>query len=216
MAHAISQTFSSVIGSSVTTIAGFIALCFMSFTLGMDIGIVMVKGVVLGVVACVTILPAMILADSAIDGADAGRMLSEMEKVDGIKWALGLDSVIGPTIPKSMIPNSVTSALKNDKYQLILANSEYKVATDELNDQIKELNTILHNYDENGMLIGEGPLTADLIDITDTDFKHVSAVSIGIIFVIIMLLFKSVSLPFILVGVIEFAIFVNMGIPYYT
>ena len=216
MAHAISQTFSSVIGSSVTTIAGFIALCFMSFTLGMDIGIVMVKGVVLGVVACVTILPAMILADSAIDGADAGRMLSEMEKVDGIKWALGLDSLIGPTIPKSMIPNSVTSALKNDKYQLILVNSEYKVATDELNDQIKELNTILHNYDENGMLIGEGPLTADLIDITDTDFKHVSAVSIGIIFVIIMLLFKSVSLPFILVGVIEFAIFVNMGIPYYT
>ena len=300
MAHAISQTFSSVIGSSVTTIAGFIALCFMSFTLGMDIGIVMVKGVVLGVAACVTILPAMILccdkliektkhkpflpdigrisdkvtkrylvyvilflimlfpavygnnhtgvyynldetlpkelpsiianeklkedydmntthmilADSAIDGADAGRMLSEMEKVDGIKWALGLDSVIGPTIPKSMIPNSVTSALKNDKYQLILVNSEYKVATDELNDQIKELNTILHNYDENGMLIGEGPLTADLIDITDTDFKHVSAVSIGIIFVIIMLLFKSVSLPFILVG--EFAIFVNMGIPYYT
>lgn len=302
MAHAISQTFSSVIGSSVTTIAGFIALCFMSFTLGMDIGIVMVKGVVLGVVACVTILPAMILCcdkliektkhkpflpdigrisdkvtkrylvyvvlflimlfpavygnnhtgvyynldetlpkelssiianeklkedydmntthmilvDSAIDGADAGRMLSEMEKVDGIKWALGLDSVIGPTIPKSMIPNSATSALKNDKYQLILVNSEYKVATDELNDQIKELNTILHNYDENGMLIGEGPLTADLIDITDTDFKHVSAVSIGIIFVIIMLLFKSISLPFILVGVIEFAIFVNMGIPYYT
>ena len=158
----------------------------------------------------------MILADSAIDGADAGRMLSEMEKVDGIKWALGLYSLIGPTIPKSMIPNSVTSALKNDKYQLILVNSEYKVATDELNDQIKELNTILHNYDENGMLIGEGPLTADLIDITDTDFKHVSAVSIGIIFVIIMLLFKSVSLPFILVGVIEFAIFVNMGIPYYT
>ena len=302
MAHAISQTFSSVIGSSVTTIAGFIALCFMSFTLGMNIGIVMVKGVVLGVVACVTILPAMILCcdkliektkhkpflpdigrisdkvtkrylvyvvlflimlfpavygnnhtgvyynldetlpkelpsiianeklkedydmntthmilvDSAIDGADAGRMLSEMEKVDGIKWALGLDSVIGPTIPKSMIPNSATSALKNDKYQLILVNSEYKVATDELNDQIKELNTILHNYDENGMLIGEGPLTADLIDITDTDFKHVSAVSIGIIFVIIMLLFKSISLPFILVGVIEFAIFVNMGIPYYT
>ena len=302
MAHAISQTFSSVIGSSVTTIAGFIALCFMSFTLGMDIGIVMVKGVVLGVVACVTILPAMILCcdkliektkhkpflpdigrisdkvtkrylvyvvlflimlfpvvygnnhtgvyynldetlpkelpsiianeklkedydmntthmilvDSAIDGADAGRMISEMEKVDGIKWALGLDSVIGPTIPKSMIPNSATSALKNDKYQLILVNSEYKVATDELNDQIKELNTILHNYDENGMLIGEGPLTADLIDITDTDFKHVSAVSIGIIFVIIMLLFKSISLPFILVGVIEFAIFVNMGIPYYT
>lgn len=301
MAHAISQTFSSVIGSSVTTIAGFIALCFMSFTLGMDIGIVMVKGVILGVLACVTILPSMILCcdkiiektkhkpflpdigkisdkvtkryliyvalfvvllfpaiygnnhtgvyynldetlpkdlpsiianeklkedydmntthmilvDSSTDSADVGKMLNEMDKVDGIKWALGLDSLIGPSVPASMIPDSVTRSLKNDKYQLVLANSEYKVATDELNDQIKELNTILHKYDEGGMLIGEGPLTADLIDITDKDFKTVSAVSIGIIFVIIMLLFKSISLPIILVGVIEFAIFVNMGIPYY-
>ena len=145
----------------------------------------------------------------------AVRMLNEMDKVDGIKWALGLDSLIGPSVPASMIPDSVTRSLKNDKYQLVLANSEYKVATDELNDQIKELNTILHKYDEGGMLIGEGPLTADLIDITDKDFKTVSAVSIGIIFVIIMLLFKSISLPIILVGVIEFAIFVNMGIPYY-
>ena len=301
MAHAISQTFSSVIGSSITTIAGFIALCFMSFTLGMDIGIVMVKGVILGVLACVTILPSMILCcdkiiektkhkpflpdigkisdkvtkryliyvalfvvllfpaiygnnhtgvyynldetlpkdlpsiianeklkedydmntthmilvDSSTDSADVGKMLNEMDKVDGIKWALGLDSLIGPSVPASMIPDSVTRSLKNDKYQLVLANSEYKVATDELNDQIKELNTILHKYDEGGMLIGEGPLTADLIDITDKDFKTVSAVSIGIIFVIIMLLFKSISLPIILVGVIEFAIFVNMGIPYY-
>lgn len=301
MAHAISQTFSSVIGSSVTTIAGFIALCFMSFTLGLDIGIVMVKGVVLGVIACVTILPSMILCcdkliektkhkpflpdigrisdkvtkkyivyvvlfvillfpavygnnhtevyynldetlpkdlpsiianeklkedydmntthmilvDSAAESSDVGRMLSDMEKVDGIKWALGLDSLIGPTIPKSMIPDSVTSTLKNDEYQLVLVNSEYKVATDELNAQIKELNQILHKYDKGGMLIGEGPLTADLIDITDKDFKNVSAVSIGIIFVIIMILFKSISLPVILVGVIEFAIFVNMGIPYY-
>ena len=139
-----------------------------------------------------------------------------MEKVDGVKWALGLDSLIGPAIPQSMIPESVTGMLKNDKYQLVLVNSEYKVATDEINAQIKELNKILHTYDKGGMLIGEGPLTADLIDITDTDFKTVSAVSIGIIFVIILLLFKSVSLPFILVGVIEFAIFVNMGIPYYT
>ena len=301
MAHAISQTFSSVIGSSVTTIAGFIALCFMSFTLGLDIGVVMVKGVILGVLACVTILPSMILCcdkiiektkhkpflpdigrisdkvtkryliyvalfvvllfpaiygnnhtgvyynldetlpkdlpsiianeklkedydmntthmilvDSSTDSADVGKMLKEMDKVDGIKWALGLDSLIGPSVPASMIPDSVTSSLKNDKYQLVLANSEYKVATDELNDQIKELNTILHKYDKGGMLIGEGPLTADLIDITDKDFKTVSAVSIGIIFVIIMLLFKSISLPIILVGVIEFAIFVNMGIPYY-
>ena len=295
------QTFSSVIGSSVTTIAGFIALCFMSFTLGLDIGVVMVKGVILGVLACVTILPSMILCcdkiiektkhkpflpdigrisdkvtkryliyvalfvvllfpaiygnnhtgvyynldetlpkdlpsiianeklkedydmntthmilvDSSTDSADVGKMLNEMDKVDGIKWALGLDSLIGPSVPASMIPDSVTRSLKNDKYQLVLAHSEYKVATDELNDQIKELNTILHKYDEGGMLIGEGPLTADLIDITDKDFKTVSAVSIGIIFVIIMLLFKSISLPFILVGVIEFAIFVNMGIPYY-
>ena len=301
MAHAISQTFSSVIGSSVTTIAGFIALCFMSFTLGLDIGIVMVKGVIFGVIACVTILPSMILCcdkiiektkhkpflpdigrisdkvtkkylvyvflflillapaiygnnhtgvyynldetlpkdlpsiianeklkedyemntthmilvDSSTEASDTGKMLSEMEKIDGIKWALGLDSIIGPAIPKSMIPDSVSGALQNENYQLILANSEYKVATDELDDQIKELNTILHKYDEGGMLIGEGPLTADLIDITDKDFKNVSAVSIGIIFVIIMLLFKSISLPIILVGVIEFAIFVNMGIPYY-
>ena len=301
MAHAISQTFSSVIGSSVTTVAGFIALCFMSFTLGKDIGIVMAKGVIFGVLVCVTVLPSMILCcdkiiektkhrpflpdigrisdkvtkryliyvalflvllfpaiygnnhtgvyynldetlpkdlpsiianeklkedydmntthmilvDSSTDSADVGKMLNEMDKVDGIKWALGLDSLIGPSVPASMIPDSVTRSLKNDKYQLVLANSEYKVATDELNDQIKELNTILHKYDEGGMLIGEGPLTADLIDITDKDFKTVSAVSIGIIFVIIMLLFKSISLPIILVGVIEFAIFVNMGIPYY-
>lgn len=142
----------------------------------------------------------MILVDSSTDSADVGKMLNEMDKVDGIKWALGLDSLIGPSVPASMIPDSVTRSLKNDKYQLVLANSEYKVATDELNDQIKELNTILHKYDKGGMLIGEGPLTADLIDITDKDFKTVSAVSIGIIFVIIMLLFKSISLPIILVG----------------
>ena len=302
MAHAISQTFSSVIGSSITTIAGFIALCFMTFTLGLDIGIVMVKGVVFGVLACVTILPSMILCcdkviektkhkpflpdigrlsdkvtkrylvyvvlflillfpaiygnnhtqvyynldetlpkdlpsiianeklkedynmntthmilvDSSVSSADAGKMLKEMEQVDGVKWALGLDSLIGPMIPQSMIPDSVTSALKTEDYQLVLVNSEYKVATDELNAQIKDLNKILHTYDEGGMLIGEGPLTADLIDITDRDFKTVSAVSIGIIFVIILILFKSISLPFILVGVIEFAIFVNMGIPYFT
>ena len=301
MGHAISNTFKSVAGSSVTTVAGFVALCVMTFALGRDLGIVMAKGVLIGVICCVTVLPSlvlvfdkpiektkhkpflpdigrisdkvtkryliyvalfiillfpaiygnnhtgvyynldetlpkdlpsiianeklkedydmntthMILVDSSTDSADVGKMLNEMDKVDGIKWALGLDSLIGPSVPASMIPDSVTRSLKNDKYQLVLANSEYKVATDELNDQIKELNTILHKYDEGGMLIGEGPLTADLIDITDKDFKTVSAVSIGIIFVIIMLLFKSISLPIILVGVIEFAIFVNMGIPYY-
>lgn len=259
MAHAISQTFSSVIGSSVTTVAGFIALCFMTFTLGMDIGVVMVKGVIFGVLACVTILPSMILCcdklivktkhkpflpdigklsdkvtkrflvyvviflvllfpaiygnnhtsvyynldetlpkdlpsiianeklkedydmntthmilvDSSTESADVAKMLNKMEKVDGVKWALGLDSMIGPAIPQSMIPESVTGMLKNDKYQLVLVNSEYKVATDEINAQIKELNKILHTYDKGGMLIGEGPLTADLIDITDTDFKTV-------------------------------------------
>lgn len=302
MAHAISQTFSSVIGSSVTTVAGFIALCFMTFTLGMDIGVVMVKGVILGVIACVTILPSMILCcdkwimktmhkpflpdigkisdkvtkrymiyvilflvllfpaiygnnhtavyynldetlpkdlpsiianeklkkdydmntthmilvDSSVESADVAKMIDKMDDVDGVKWALGLDVLIGPAIPQDMIPNSVTDMLKNDKYQLLLVNSEYKVASDELNAQIKNLNKILHKYDKGGMLIGEGPLTADLIDITDTDFKTVSMVSIGIIFVIILILFKSISLPVILVGVIEFAIFVNMGIPYYT
>lgn len=302
MAHAISQTFSSVIGSSVTTVAGFIALCFMTFTLGMDIGVVMVKGVILGVIACVTILPSMILCcdkwimktmhkpflpdigkisdkvtkrymiyvilflvllfpaiygnnhtavyynldetlpkdlpsiianeklkkdydmntthmilvDSSVESADVAKMIDKIDDVDGVKWALGLDALIGPAIPQDMIPNSVTDMLKNDKYQLLLVNSEYKVASDELNAQIKDLNKILHKYDKGGMLIGEGPLTADLIDITDTDFKTVSMVSIGIIFVIILILFKSISLPVILVGVIEFAIFVNMGIPYYT
>ena len=302
MAHAISQTFSSVIGSSVTTIAGFIALCFMSFTLGLDIGIVMVKGVIFGVIACVTILPSMILCcdkiiektkhkpflpdigrisdkvtkrylvyvvlfllflfpaiygnnhtavyynldetlpkdlpsiianeklkedydmntthmilvDSSVSSTDVNKMIKEMDKVDGVKWALGLDSLVGPSVPSDMIPESVSSMLKNDKYQLLLVNSEYKVASDEVNAQIKTLNKILHKYDKTGMLIGEGPLTADLIDITDLDFKTVSAVSIGIIFVIILVLFKSISLPVILVGVIEFAIFVNMGIPYYT
>ena len=302
MAHAISQTFSSVIGSSVTTVAGFIALCFMTFTLGMDIGVVMVKGVILGVIACVTILPSMILCcdkwimktmhkpflpdigkisdkvtkrymiyvilflvllfpaiygnnhtavyynldetlpkdlpsiianeklkkdydmntthmilvDSSVESADVAKMIDKMDDVDGVKWALGLDALIGPAIPQDMIPNSVTDMLKNDKYQLLLVNSEYKVASDELNAQIKDLNKILPKYDKGGMLIGEGPLTADLIDITDTDFKTVSMVSIGIIFVIILILFKSISLPVILVGVIEFAIFVNMGIPYYT
>ncbi len=302
MAHAISQTFSSVIGSSVTTIAGFIALCFMTFTLGLDIGIVMVKGVVFGVIACVTVLPSlilccdkliektkhkpllpdigkiservtrhylvyvaiflvllfpaiygnshtsvyynldaslpkdlpsvianeklkedydmntthMILVDSSVSSSDVNKMMKEIDKVDGVKWALGLDKLVGPGIPTDMLPDSVTSMLKNDKYQLLLVNSQYKVASDEINGQITEINQILDKYDKGAMLIGEGPLTNDLIEITDKDFKTVSAVSIGIIFIIILLLFKSISLPMILVGVIEFAIFVNMGIPFYT
>ena len=302
MAHAISQTFSSVIGSSITTVAGFIALCFMSFTLGKDIGIVMAKGVVFGVITCVTILPSMILCcdkliektkhrpllpdisrlsdkvtkkylvyvgiflillvpaiygnshtdvyynldetlpedlpsiianeklkedydmntthillvNSDVPSEKVSRMLKQIDDVDGVKWALGLDSLVGPGVPSDMLPESITSMLKNDKYQMILINSEYKVASDEVNAQIKDINRIIEKYDKGAMLVGEGPLTNDLIKITDKDFKTVSAVSIGIIFLIILILFQSPTLPVILVGVIEFAIFVNMGIPFYT
>lgn len=302
MAHAISQTFSSVIGSSVTTVAGFIALCFMSFTLGKDIGIVMAKGVIFGVLVCVTVLPSMILCcdkliektkhkpllpdigrisdkvtkryviyvvafviilfpaiygnnhtgvyynldeslpkdlpsviantklkedynmntthmilvDSSVAGSDVKKMSQEIEKVDGVKWVLGLDNLVGSGVPADMLPESVTGMLKNDKYQLLLVNSTYKVASNKVNKQIEEIDKILDKYDKSAMLVGEGPLTKDLINITDTDFKRVSAVSIGIVFVIILLLFKSVTIPVILVGVIEFAIFVNMGIPFYT
>ena len=302
MAHAISQTFSSVIGSSVTTVAGFIALCFMSFTLGKDIGIVMAKGVIIGVLVCVTVLPSMILCcdkliektkhkpllpdigrisdkvtkryviyvvafvillfpaiygnnhtgvyynldeslpkdlpsviantklkedynmntthmilvDSSVAGSDVKKMSQEIEKVDGVKWVLGLDNLIGSGVPADMLPESVTGMLKNDKYQLLMVNSTYKVATDKVNKQIEQIDKIMDKYDKGAMLVGEGPLTKDLINITDTDFKRVSAVSIGIVFVIILLLFKSVTIPVILVGVIEFAIFVNMGIPFYT
>lgn len=302
MAHAISQTFSSVIGSSVTTVAGFIALCFMSFTLGLDIGIVMAKGVIFGVIACVTILPSMILCcdriiektkhrpllpdigrisgkvtkyypvyvviflvllcpavygnshagvyyklddslpgylpsieanaklnqdynmntthvlliKSDVSSADVDRMIKKIEKVDGVKWALGLNSVAGPGIPADMLPESVTGMLKTDNYQMVMINSEYEVATDKVNAQIAQINDITDQYDKSAMLVGEAPLTKDLIDITDTDFRTVSVVSIGIIFIIILILFRSWTLPVILVGIIEFAIFVNMGIPYYT
>lgn len=302
MAHAISQTFSSVIGSSVTTVAGFIALCFMSFTLGKDIGIVMAKGVIFGVLVCVTVLPSMILCcdkliektkhkpllpdigrisdkvtkryviyvvafvillfpaiygnnhtgvyynldeslpkdlpsviantklkedynmntthmilvDSSVAGSDVKKMSQEIEKVDGVKWVLGLDNLVGSGVPADMLPESVTGMLKNDKYQLLMVNSTYKVATDKVNKQIEQIDKIMDKYDKGAMLVGEGPLTKDLINITDTDFKRVSAVSIGIVFVIILLLFKSVTIPVILVGVIEFVIFVNMGIPFYT
>lgn len=302
MAHAISQTFSSVIGSSVTTVAGFIALCFMSFTLGKDIGIVMAKGVIFGVLICVTVLPSMILCcdkliektkhkpllpdigrisdkvtkryviyvvafvillfpaiygnnhtgvyynldeslpkdlpsviantklkedynmntthmilvDSSVAGSDVKKMSQEIEKVDGVKWVLGLDNLVGSGVPTDILPESVTGMLKNDKYQLLMVNSTYKVATDKVNKQIEQIDKIMDKYDKGAMLVGEGPLTKDLINITDTDFKRVSAVSIGIVFVIILLLFKSVTIPVILVGVIEFAIFVNMGIPFYT
>ena len=302
MAHAIAQTVTSVVGSSITTVAGFVALCFMSFTLGKDLGIVMAKGVVFGVIGCVTILPSMILifdkplektrhkavipdvgkisgfvtkrfpiflvifavllvpaiygqknaevyydlagtlpedlqsfmanqkldeefdmnsthillADSQMKAKDAEEMLERIDEVDGVKAAIGIDSIIGPSVPKDMIPKSVREIIEDDKYQMILISSEYKTASDEVNAQIDEINDIVDDYDENGMLIGEAPCTKDLITITDTDFKVVSAISIVAIFVIIALVFRSITLPIILVAVIEFAIFVNMCIPFYT
>ena len=302
MAHAISHTIVSVTGSSVTTVGGFIAVCFMSFTLGLDLGIVMAKGVIIGVIGCVTILPALILAcDKAIEKtkhrvlmpdisrisgwvtkhfrliavlfviilipalygythtnvyydlagtmpdsayskqandrlneqyamgaihiviapssmskADSISMINEIKKVDGVKLAASLDSIIGPTIPEEMLPDKVKDIFESGDYQMMLISSEYQTASDEVNDQITELNKIVKSYSNDAMLIGEAPCTKDLINITDTDFKHVSAISIIAIFVIILLVFKSISLPIILVAVIEFAIFVNMGIPGFT
>lgn len=302
MAHAISNTITSVVGSSITTVAGFVALCFMSFTLGMDLGIVMAKGVVLGVICCVTVLPSMLLvfdkaiektkhkaiipdlgviagwvvkhykafvvafvivlipalygythtdvyydlagtlpksldsitandkldenfamgathmiiADSSLSSKDAKAMLDEISDVDGVKMALGYDSLVGAGIPKDIIPDNIKDVLVNGDYQMMLVSSEYAVASDEVNAQCEEINNIIKKYDDSAMLIGEAPCTKDLIEITDEDFKTVSAVSIGAIFVIILFVFKSVSLPIILVSVIEFAIFINMGIPAYT
>ncbi len=302
MAHAISNTVTSVVGSSITTVAGFIALCFMSFTLGMDLGIVMAKGVIFGVLCCVTVLPSMllifdkaiektkhrpimpdlgvisgwivrhykvflvlflvilgpavygynhtqvyydlagtlpkslesimandkldenfdmgathmILADSSLPAKEAKAMLYEIEQVDGVKMALGFDSLVGPSVPREMIPDDVRELLISGNYQLMLVGSEYAVASDEVNAQCEQINTIIKKYDSSAMLIGEAPCTKDLIEITDEDFKRVSAVSIGAIFLIIALVFQSVSLPVILVSVIEFAIFINMGIPAYT
>jgi predicted RND superfamily exporter protein len=302
MAHAISNTFASVIGSSVTTVAGFIALCFMSFTLGKDLGIVMAKGVVFGVICCVTILPSfilifdkaiqktthrslippmekpakfitkhfkvfvlafivllvpalwgytkaevyynldatlpkylesikandklsdefdmnathMVLANADLKPKEAKAMLNEMSDVKGVKFALGLDSLLGSAIPRDVVPDELTDTLKAGDWQLILVQSEYKVATDEVNRQCTQLNSIVKKYDSSAMLIGEAPCTKDLITITDKDFKVVSAISIIAIFIIIALVFKSISLPVILVAVIEFAIFINLGIPYFT
>lgn len=302
MAHAIAETITSVVGSSITTIAGFIALCFMSFTLGMDLGIVMAKGVVFGVVGCVTILPSMILifdrvlekthhrallpdvgkisgfvvkrfpvflivflvmvapavygqknadvyydlagtlpenlqsfqaneklndefdmnamhillTDSHMKSKEAEEMLEKIDHVDGVRGAIGMDTVLGSAFPKDMVPDSIRDILMNDTYQMILISSEYKTASDEVNTQIDEINNIVKEYDPDGMLIGEAPCTKDLISITDKDFKVVSAVSIVAIFIIIALVFRSISLPVILVAVIEFAIFINMSIPFYT
>lgn len=302
MAHAISNTISSVVGSSITTVAGFIALCFMSFTLGLDLGVVMAKGVVFGVIACVTILPSMllifdkavektkhktilpdiskmaawitkhsyvfiilfllilgpaiwgythtsvyydlagtlpdslesitanhkldedfamgathmVLVDGEMKAKDTAKMMEEIDRIDGVKATLGLDSIVGPAVPRQMLPESVTRMLENENYKLMLVSSEYAVASDEVNAQCDRISEIIKQYDKDAMLIGEAPCTQDLITTTDHDFKVVSAVSIGLIFLIIACVFKSVSLPVILVAAIYFAIFINMGIPAYT
>ena len=302
MANAIAVTLTSVVGSSITTVAGFIALCFMSFTLGMDLGVVMAKGVVFGVIGCVTILPSMILVfdrliektkhrpllpnfkkipafvqkyypvilvlfaliwipavkgyngtqvyynlsdtlpedlpssrankkleetfqmnsthmlliDSSVEARQVEKMCEEMKQVDGVKAVIGLDAMLGAEIPRDLIPSELRETLENENYEMMLISSEYKVASDEVNAQCTELNRILKDYDPDGMLVGEAPCTKDLIEITDEDFKTVSIVSIGFILVIILLVYRSISLPVLLVAVIEFAIFINMGIPYYT
>ncbi|MCM1188574.1 MAG: MMPL family transporter [bacterium] len=303
MAEAIRETLTSVLGSSITTVAGFISLCFMSFTMGRDLGIVMAKGVLLGVAGCVTVLPALILVldkplqrtkhrslipdmgkvsrgivkvfpvflilfvallfpayygysrtnsevyydmgeclpkdmeyviansklqeefniasthmlllDTEVSPKDVRSMIREMEQVDGVKYVLGLESVVGSRVPEDILPESVREILKSGKWELMLVNSEYKVASDDVNAQINELNDILKKYDKGGMLIGEAPCMKDMIETTDHDFKVVNAVSILAIFVIIALVEKSISLPFILISVIELAIFINLGLPHY-
>ena len=303
MAAAIHATLTSVVGSSVTTVAGFIALCFMSFTLGKDLGLVMAKGVVLGVLGCVTVLPAMILVldkplqksmhrslipdmkrfskgvtrifpaflvifallippayygysktnnevyydmgqclpedmeyviansklseefdiasthmvlvDAKLPSSSVRSMLRELERVEGVKYVLGLESVIGSTVPEEILPDSVLSVLKSDRWELLLINSEYKVASDEVNAQLDSLSSVIKRYDPSAMLIGEAPCMKDMIETTDRDFEVVNAVSIIAIFIIIALVEKSFSLPFILISVIELAIFINLGLPHY-
>lgn len=302
MAVAISNTLTSVVGSSITTVAGFIALCFMSFTLGLDLGIVMAKGVVFGVIGCVTILPSliltfdralektmhreimpnfdklatfivnhswifvivfvvllgpaiygqnhtsvyydlsdtlpddlacsqankkleenfdmnsiyMILADSSMSTDTANEMLDKLGDIDGVQFALGLDTALKSGIPQEFLPAKTVSELKGEDYQIMMIATDYKIASDEINNQISKVNDIVKSYDSKAMVVGEAPCTKDLITITDKDFKTVSAVSIVAIFVIILFVLKSISLPIILVSAIEFAIFVNMGIPYFT
>ena len=303
MTQAIHQTFTSVIGSSITTVAGFAALCFMSFTLGMDLGIVMAKGVILGVIGCVTVLPSlilvfdkalertahrpllpnmdklakgvikvfpvflvifallippayygysktndevyydlskclpddmdyviansklsenfnissthMLLVDSSLSQSEVSAMCSEMEKVDGVKYVLGLESVIGSAVPEEILPDSIKSILESDEHELILINSAYASASDEVGIQLNELNSILKRYDEGGMLIGEASCMNDMITTTSHDFQVVNIISIAAIFIIILLVEKSVSLPFILIAVIELGIFINLGLPHY-
>ena len=303
MAVAIHETLTSVVGSSVTTIAGFAALCFMSFTLGKDLGIVMAKGVLLGVIGCVTVLPAlilvldkplqktkhrsilpkmnglargvtkvfpvfliifallvypayygydktndevyydmgqclpedieyviansklseefdiasthMVLVNADLPAKDVRNMIDEMDEVEGVKYVLGLESVLGSRVPEEILPERLVSTLKSENWELLLINSEYKVASDKVNEQIDSLNAILKKYDENGMLIGEAPCMKDMIETTDHDFQVVNTVSILAIFVIILIVEKSISLPFLLIAVIELAIFINLGLPHY-
>ena len=301
MANAINSTLSSVVGSSITTVAGFVALMFMSYTMGLDMGIVMAKGVVFGVICCVTVLPSMILVfdkavektvhrtllpdltklsgwivkhfyiglilfailivpayigqannkvyynldsslpkdlpcivagekleqnfnmasthmillDSKLDSKQVNKFVDEVKQVDGVKSVVGLDSILGPLFPKEFVPESLTKILDNGEYKLIFILSEYKVATDEVNAQCDSINQILDKYDSKGMLIGEAPCTQDLIKITDRDFKVVNLVSIILVGVIVLFVFRSLTLPILLVATIEFAIFINMGIPYY-
>ena len=303
MAQAIKETFSSVLGSSVTTVAGFVALCFMSFTLGKDLGIVMAKGVVLGVIGCITVLPAlilcldkplqhtkhrplipdmshfssgvikifpvfliifailvapayygykqandevyydmgeslpeemnyvisnsklkedfdiasthMILINSSISPKTVKEMISDIEKVDGVKYVLGLESVVGSRVPEEIIPDDIKSILKGNKWELLLINSEYKVASDDVNNQINSINSIVKNYDKNGMVIGEAPCMKDMIETTDHDFAVVTTISVAAIFLIILFVEKSISLPIILISVIELGIFINLGLPHY-
>lgn len=302
MAHAISNTFRSVCGSSLTTVAGFAALCAMTFALGRDLGVVMAKGVIIGVIVCVTLLPCMILVldgwiekwahkewmpsfhklsdviiryrwiavvifavlmvpaiygnnhvsiyynldkglpedipstianqklekefdmsvmhivmlPSGLDSKVKTQAIQDMEAVDGIKWVVGMNSFLGASIPEDMIPKDLREMLSSDNYELMFICSNYKTASDEVNKQIDELNDIVKKVDSSSMVIGEAPLTKDLMDVTNVDLKNVNIWSIGAIFLIIMITFKSISLPIILVAVIEFAIFVNMSIPYYT
>ena len=302
MSHAISNTLGSVLSSSTTTVAGFVALCFMTFTLGLDLGVVMAKGVLIGVICCVTVLPSMLLIfdkpisktkhrplvpdlgkmapfivqhykvfvaiflialgpalygythtdvyydlagtlpkdlpsvqanekldetfqmntthilllDSGVSPNDVRDMTSKMEEVGGVSSVIGLESVVGAAVPLEMIPDDIKGKLMNENYQMMLVSSEYKIASEEVNQQIAELNHILKEYAPNGMLIGEAPCTKDLITITDKDFKVVSIISIIAVFLIILLTFQSITVPLILVSVIEFAIFINMGLPAYT
>ena len=302
MAHAISNTFTSITASSITTVAGFVALCFMTFKLGANIGIVMSKGVVIGVIACVTVLPAMILTcDKAIgktthrslipsldklshgivkgryvalllflivlvpaihgnnnykiyynidqslpknipsneaneklkkefnmsnmhmillkDGLSAkekSAMSKEIEKVDGVKWVIGLNSLVGSNVPESMIPNNIKKMLKTDNYELEFVSSDYSSATDEVNSQLAKIDKIVKKYQNDGMVIGEAPMMKDLQDVTDVDLKTVNNISILAIFVIILITFKSISIPVILISIIEFAIACNMAVPFYT